>query len=143
MAFLPHLASWRDRFANFLRDATRRSLAFAGLIERPDFRVERVPDHPELSSLQPHVLYVVGDRSFQKWALLKCPCGCGEPIMLSLSQKRRPKWAVVTDWLDRPSVAPSIWQTAGCYSHFWIKQGRIRWTKDTGRPHSHRVGNEG
>jgi hypothetical protein len=47
--------------------------------------------------------------------------------------KRSPRWRVAIDWFDRPTLEPSVWQTDGCYSHFWVKQGRIVWTPDTGK----------
>jgi hypothetical protein len=56
--------------------------------------------------------------------------------MLSLATARRPHWQVKIDWLDRPTIVPSVWQTDGCFSHFWVKAGRIDWVKDTGRPPS-------
>ena len=91
-------------------------------------------EHPDQQELPPRILHVVGGKSFQKWAYLKCPCPCGELIMLSLSKTKRPHWQVAIDWLDRPTVTPSIWQTAECFSHFWLKKGCVEWTKDTGQP---------
>lgn len=112
----------------------RSALAFAGFIRRPDLAARYVPDHPDRDTLAPGELYVVGNSQFQKWALMRCPCGCGESIMLSLSRKQRPSWSVEIDWLGRPTLAPSIRQTSGCYSHFWLKGGHLSWCEDTGRP---------
>jgi hypothetical protein len=89
-------------------------------------------DHPDLAALPAGLLHIVGGRDYQKWAYLKCPCGCGAPIMLSLTPARRPHWKVTADWLDRPTVVPSIWQTDGCFSHFFVRQGQIDWVEDTG-----------
>jgi hypothetical protein len=90
-------------------------------------------DYPETSALAPGLLHVVGGKDYQKWAYYSCPCGCDAPIMLSLATSRRPCWQVSIDWLDRPTIEPSVWQTDGCYSHFWVKQGRIKWVADTGK----------
>lgn len=112
----------------------RSSIAYLGIIKTPDLVAELVADHPDREQLQQGRLYLVGDRRFQKWAVMACPCGCGESIMLSLSQKKRPSWSVAWDWLGRPSVDPSVRQTAGCYAHFWVRRGRVEWCGDTGRP---------
>ena len=143
MSLLSLVTSYRDRCSRLLGRLTRRVLEWTGRLEPVQFTVTTIADHPDLTTLAPGQIYIVGDPAFQKWAFLKCPCGCGQPIMLSLSQKRRPRWRIEIDWYGRPTVKPSIWQTAGCYSHFIIKQGRIHWTADTGRPHAKRVGNEG
>jgi hypothetical protein len=90
-------------------------------------------DYPDLSALPGGVLYVVGGKGYQKWAYLSCPCGCGAPIMLSLGSQRSPRWQIRIDWLQRPTIEPSVWQTDGCYSHFWVRQGRIDWVHDTGK----------
>jgi Family of unknown function (DUF6527) len=101
-------------------------------IPRTDLVATISEEHPNQGSLPPSVLHVVGGKNYQKWAYLNCPCNCGALIMLSLAAARRPHWQVAIDWLDRPTVKPSVWQTEGCYSHFWIKQGRVEWVKDTG-----------
>jgi hypothetical protein len=102
-------------------------------IPRADVIANLSPEHPDQASLPPGFLHVVGGKHYQKWAYLKCPCNCGALIMLSLSAARRPHWRVKFDWLDRPTVEPSIWQMEGCFSHFWIRKGRVDWVKDTGR----------
>ena len=45
-------------------------------------------------------------------------------------------WRILTDRLGRPSARPSIWQRAGCNSHFWTKNGRVDWRPGTARPFS-------
>lgn len=100
------------------RSTLRRILAWTGCTTPARFTARIVPDHPALPALTPDVIHLVGDRRHQKWAYLVCPCKCGTPIMLSLSKTRHPRWEVKLNWLERPTVRPSIWQTAGCYSHF-------------------------
>ncbi|MDP1748529.1 MAG: DUF6527 family protein [Reyranella sp.] len=143
MTFLSFVTSCRDRCMRTIGHLTRRGLEWTGFLESAQLTVTTHSDHPDIEALPPGIIYVVGGPTYQKWAFLKCPCGCGEPIMLSLSEKKRPRWHIDTDWFGRPTVKPSVWQTAGCYSHFWIKKGRIHWTADTGRPHASRVGSEG
>jgi hypothetical protein len=114
----------------------RQLLEKIGWTPRTELIAKFSADYPDQVSLPPGLLHVVGGPNYQKWAYLKCPCNCGALIMLSLATARRPHWQVKIDWLDRPTIVPSVWQTDGCFSHFWVKAGRINWVKDTGRPPS-------
>ncbi|SKA41286.1 hypothetical protein SAMN02745126_06482 [Enhydrobacter aerosaccus] len=116
-------------------DLLRRSFVWSGLIEPVQLKARLSPEYPDLKTLPEETVYVVGGADYQKWAYMVCPCGCGERIMLSLAKNRRPRWQVEIDWLGRPTIKPSVWQTDGCYSHFWIKKGAIQWTRDTGTPY--------
>lgn len=110
--------------------ALREVLCFLRIIPRPGILARVADRHPTPQQLVAGVLVVVGDRHRKKWACLRCPCGCGDKIQLSLSPERRPRWSVKIDWLARPSVEPSVHQLDGCRSHFWIRRGRIVWCKD-------------
>ncbi|WP_442869162.1 DUF6527 family protein [Bradyrhizobium sp. CCBAU 45384] len=102
-------------------------LVWLGLVKRPRYQARFAEQHPSASELADNDLVVVQSGGFTKWACFKCPCGCGQKIALSLQKDRRPSWSVVVDWLQRPTVAPSINQPAGCRSHFWIKRGDVEW----------------
>src|SRR5258708_24975364 len=99
------MASWREFF--------RRAIAGARALARPPLRAVVVPDNPALDRLPADQLIIVGGPGYQKWAYLRCPCGCGTPIMLSLSKTRRPSWRVRIDSRGRPTVRPSVWQISG------------------------------
>ncbi len=105
----------------------RRALELARRSPRPDLIAVLVADNPPLDQIPENKLIIVGGEGYQKWAYLRCPCGCGTPIMLSLSKTRRPHWRVRLDRRNHPTVRPSIWQTDGCCSHFWLRRGRIVW----------------
>lgn len=89
------------------------------------------PNHPSRDTLQPGTLIVVRDGNIDKWICFLCPCGCGEKIQLSMNKARRPQWSAETDWFRRSTLKPSVRQTAGCRSHFWVKQGRVEWCHDS------------
>lgn len=91
--------------------------------------------YPNTSELADKDFVIVRSGGFTKWACFLCPCGCGERISLSLMREQRPSWRFTSDWLGRPSVSPSVWQTAGCYSHFWIRRGIVDWCPGTGTPY--------
>ena len=112
----------------------RRFLEKFGWMPRTEVVAILSAEYPDLASLPPGLLHIVGGKHYQKWAYLKCPCNCGAEIMLSLSAARRPRWRVKLDWLHRPTIEPSIWQTEGCFSHFWIRKGSVDWVKDSGSP---------
>jgi hypothetical protein len=111
----------------------RRFLEAIGWIPPTQIVAALSPDYPQHEAIPAGVLHVVGGQGYMKWAYLTCPCRCGAPIMLSLAAARHPHWQVQIDWLDRPTIKPSIWQTEGCFSHFWIRQGRLDWVGDTGK----------
>ena len=75
-----------------------------------------------------HILYLEGNlKENNYWyALLKCPCGCGDIIMLNLMADAKPSW-VVAYKNKSPSVFPSIWRTKNCKSHFWLTEGKVVW----------------
>ena len=104
------------------------------LAPRPQLTAEILSTNPSPETLIPGHLIVVGGRNYQKWAYFRCPCDCGETVMLSLSKTSRPRWTVAIDKRGRPTVTPSIRQTEGCYSHFWVRNGTIDWCRDTGHP---------
>jgi hypothetical protein len=56
-----------------------------------------------------------------------CPCGCGERIELTLMEGVSPRWDLITDEMNRPTLKPSIYKQSGCRSHFWIREGIIIW----------------
>ncbi|MGB9498699.1 MAG: DUF6527 family protein [Dissulfuribacterales bacterium] len=101
------------------------------IVRTPDLTVKNVPDHPLRDNINEANIFVVGGRTYQKWAYLRCPCGCNEIIMLSLAKTRKPNWSVRMDFLNRPTIYPSIWQTSGCRSHFWVQEGAVNWCKNT------------
>jgi len=95
----------------------------------PDITVVRIEAMSELpDQLLKQKLYVVGGAS-PKWAMLSCPCGCGERIDVNLMQNRKPFWRL-TVRKERATLYPSLWMARGtCRSHFWVKDGRIDWAR--------------
>ncbi|WP_407695279.1 DUF6527 family protein [Sinorhizobium saheli] len=75
---------------------------------------------------------VVGPSQRPKWVTFQCPSRCGTSLLLSLNPDRRPRWAVTSDWLGRPSIHPSVRRVDGCRCHFWMRNGRVEWCKDSG-----------
>jgi hypothetical protein len=99
-----------------------------GLVKAPDFVVRYAPTHPAQHEIGRDEMVIVRAGTYTKWACIRCPCGCGEKISLSLDQSRRPRWSVSVDFLCRPTVSPSVHQLKGCRAHFWIRGGKVVWT---------------
>ena len=55
-----------------------------------------------------------------------CACGCGNKVVTPI---KPPKWHLYFDGAS-VSLWPSIgrWQLP-CRSHYWIEQGKVRWSK--------------
>lgn len=85
-------------------------------------RAEEVPDTPEGG-----MLYVVGEGNHEWYAVMRCPCGCGESLVMSLLAGARPRWRVTVDEDGIPSLSPSVNRRVGCRSHFFLREGRIVW----------------
>lgn len=85
--------------------------------------VEDVPDSPAA-----RVVYLVGQPDEYWLALVRCPCGCGEPISLPMTTGTDPCWHFNAN-MRRPSLTPSIWRTTGCKSHFFLRNGRVVWCR--------------
>jgi len=88
---------------------------------------------PPNSSIKPDAVYVVAPKGRAKWALFQCPCNCGEVVTLSLQRQHRPHWSVSRTRSNRATLYPSIWRDQGCFSHFWLRDGRVNWCDDTGQ----------
>lgn len=91
--------------------------------------VEDVPSEP-----RGRTVYLLGGDVASSWAAaLRCPCGCGELIQLSLIGDDEPSWQVRVGRGGRVTLHPSVWRVRGCHSHFHVREGRIVWARH-GRP---------
>lgn len=99
------------------------------------YRAAFVDERPETDEMTPFILYIVGDPSAPFCAALLCPCGCGEPLFMSLVEDDEPRWRVKVYADGTPTMTPSIWRVVGCRSHFFLFWGRVRWVRDRWRRH--------
>jgi hypothetical protein len=88
-------------------------------------KVESLPPR-----LEERKLYLIGDDECEWEAAMRCPCGCGATIHLSLAQDSSPSWGVRRYRNGTVSLLPSVWRTVGCRSHFILYKGRILWCRD-------------
>lgn len=92
-------------------------------------RVSEFPANPETGTV-----YLVGDAASPWFAGLKCPCGCGDFIQLSLLQESSSSWSVRFERNRTISLRPSIARTVGCRSHFTVYYGRVSWFRPLALP---------
>lgn len=78
--------------------------------------------------LRPLSVYLIGEEN-DLWAVaFLCPCGCNDVIQLNLLKHGgRPCWTVNRGMDDRANLSPSVWRKVGCKSHFFLKEGIVKW----------------
>ena len=85
---------------------------------------------PNSDSVEYNSLYITQVGHLQKWVSFRCPGNCSKIVRLQLSSTASPHWTIITDWLGRITVNPSIRQQTTCRCHFWIRRSCIRWCAD-------------
>ena len=95
--------------------------------------IKCVESTPKKSSVNPEEFLVVKYKDKLYWALFECPCGCHEVITLPLKEEQNPNWTFNTSKNSRPTLNPSVWRNKGCQSHFWVKDGIVKWCQNTGQ----------
>ncbi len=71
---------------------------------------------------------VLATEDDEDWCVgMRCPCGCGQVIELLLIAEAKPRWDLKLNRAGRPSLSPSVWLKSGCKSHFWLRDGYIKW----------------
>lgn len=92
-------------------------------------RIDRVVQVESMSEVPKKLkgdLYIVGG-SRPKWAILACPCRCGDRIDVNLMTSRQPSWQLSRSGKEA-SLHPSLWMPKEkCGSHFWLRRNRIDW----------------
>ena len=71
-------------------------------------------------------LYVVGTNPPQ-WAVMNCPCGCGDRTNANLGVASRNSWALSIRE-GKATLDPSLLMAIErCGSHFFVRENRIIW----------------
>lgn len=94
--------------------------------DRRRYQHVEVEDLPEV--LEPWRLYLVGEDGINWAAAFLCPCGCRAIIQLSLIPHDKPSWRATTS-RGRITLHPSVWRVTGCQSHFFIREGKLIWSR--------------
>jgi hypothetical protein len=64
----------------------------------------------------------------EDWSIgMYCPCGCGQRLELLVLVGVKPRWDYHLSKAGHVTLHPSVWVTAGCRSHFWLRHGKVIW----------------
>jgi hypothetical protein len=121
---------WLISFIASLKEAKWNRVRYED--STPTFTTIELVDVPPANNLiKDGQFIIVKRRENPKWAMFKCPCGCGHVVTLALAADKIPHW-VVKDWKGRPTLTPSIRVLIGCNSHFWVWRGQVFWCTEFG-----------
>ena len=121
--------SIRSRFERFLRRLSSTPSPTLPLAPRPAvYGVAHCEEEPD--ELEAMKVYAVGEREHLWHISMLCPCGCGEKISLNALPDDSPRWRLEEDD-GVPSITPSVWRRVGCRSHFFLREGHIKWCRRT------------
>jgi hypothetical protein len=72
------------------------------------------------------VLVLVMPNEQPKSLKFLCPCGCGEIVSVNLMPGNESAWTL--DYKPKRGISlwPSVWLTAGCGSHFILRNNKAR-----------------
>jgi len=68
--------------------------------------------------------YVLVFRGFLRLALMACPDGCGEAVVVNLDPNAGPAWRLYSTKRGM-TLYPSVWRDTGCRSHFIVWNDRV------------------
>lgn len=107
--------SWLRRCRHWIRERLH-----------PRYRAMTVQEMlPE--QLRKGFIYILEEDGYREQAAMLCPCGCRQVLHMNLLEDERPCWETVIHEDGTVSLHPSIWRKVGCKSHFWLRQGQVRW----------------
>jgi hypothetical protein len=70
--------------------------------------------------------FVIVKREVLRFLVLRCPCGCGDDLLINLDKRSGPAWRLYSKF-GSYSLFPSYWRNTECGSHFVIWNNRIYW----------------
>lgn len=74
-------------------------------------------------------IYVVDKCGKPIWAIMRCPCGCGDRIEVNLMRTIQPRWRL-RKHIAAISLFPSLWVSGDkCGSHFFLIRNTVRWVE--------------
>ncbi len=71
---------------------------------------------------------VIVERGKPRLLILRCPCGCGDDLLINLDRRTGSAWHF---YRNRKGITlfPSYWRDDGCGSHFIIWSNQIYWCR--------------
>ncbi|NNT71571.1 hypothetical protein HKT18_05000 [Flavobacterium sp. IMCC34852] len=125
LGFFKWLSKVSGYFTNKKPQNSRTDVDDSIGIDPSRFQIDVVDDIPELISDK--TIFIVQDGNAPELLAFKCPCGCNADIVLNLLEDASPCWSYEIMDGNTIDIYPSIWRKAGCKSHFFVTNGKIRW----------------
>ncbi len=69
---------------------------------------------------------VIVERGTPRLLVMRCPCGCGENLVINLDKRSGPAWRHYVNKRGL-SLYPSYWRDTACGSHFILSNSKIYW----------------
>jgi hypothetical protein len=94
-----------------------KQVVFRGKVKRRDLGA------PLLSAPGDAILV---ERGKPRLLILRCPCGCGDDLLINLDKRVGPAWHYYRN-RSGLTLYPSYWRDDGCSSHFIVWNNHIYW----------------
>ena len=89
--------------------------------------VRTVESMTDIPSQLDWYIFVVRRNGSPRWAVLMCPCGCGDRLSVNLMGNADPHWELSMR-RGKASLLPSLWVSKEkCGSHFWLRDNGVFW----------------
>src|SRR5690349_12185968 len=95
-------------------------ISFRGRVERRDLST------PLLRAPGDAVLV---ERGKPRLLIIRCPCGCGDDLLVNLDRRAGKAWYVYRNSKGL-TLYPSYWRDDGCGSHFIVWDSHIYWCRE-------------
>jgi hypothetical protein len=69
---------------------------------------------------------VIVERGCLRSLIVRCPCGCGDDLVINLDRRTGPAWRLYSR-KSKLSLSPSYWRDSACECHFILWKNRIYW----------------
>jgi hypothetical protein len=69
---------------------------------------------------------VIVERGCLRSLIVRCPCGCGDDLVINLDRRAGPAWRIYSRD-DKLTLYPSYWRETACECHFILWKNRVYW----------------
>jgi len=69
---------------------------------------------------------VIVERGCLRSLIVRCPCGCGDDLVINLDRRTGPAWKLYSR-TSKLSLYPSYWRDSACECHFILWKNRVCW----------------
>jgi hypothetical protein len=92
-------------------------IAFRGTVESRDLAIPLLKNPADT---------VLVERGVPRLLMMRCPCGCGDDLLVNLDRRVGPAWRIYRS-VNSLTLFPSYWRDGGCESHFILWGNKVYW----------------